>query len=85
LSFNNANPVPTSPQNKIASRFQKVSIHFGLRTDEDLKNSLDNIVEGIESYLNNFIQLRKNPSRQYRFETTTMSKLEGEDIFEKPS
>ena len=51
--------------------------------DKDLKNALDNIVEGIESDLNNFIHLGKAPSRQYRLEETTMSKLEGKNISEK--
>ena len=51
--------------------------------DEDLKIALVNIVEGIESYLNNFIRLRENPSRPYWLEETTMSKLEGKKIFEK--
>jgi hypothetical protein len=75
--------VPTNPQDKKAPRFQEVSIHFRVRADEDLKISLDNIVEGIESYLNNFIQLEKAPSRQYRLEATTVSKLVGKGIFEK--
>ena len=44
--------------------------------DEDLKIAPDNIVEGIELGLNNFIQLGKAPPRQYRVEETSVSKLE---------
>jgi len=54
-----------------------------VRADEDLRTSFDKIVEDIRSYLNNFIELRKKPSRQYRLETTTVSKLEGERNFKK--
>jgi len=36
---------------------------------------LDKIVEAIDPYLNNFIRLRKNHFRRYRFEETNMSKL----------
>jgi len=56
---------------KISSGF----IRSGFMADEYLKNALDNIVEGLESYLNNFIQLRKEPLRQYRIEETSSSKL----------
>jgi len=48
--------------------------------DVNLRIVLDNIVEDIHPYLNNFIQLRKNPSRQYRSEETNLSKLEGKKV-----
>jgi hypothetical protein len=51
-------------------------MHFGTRPGEDMKIASDNIVEGMEIDLNNFIRLRKNPSRQYHREETNSSKPE---------
>ena len=51
--------------------------------DVDFKIYLDTIVERIESDLNNFIQLEKAPSRQYRIGESNLSKFEAAKIFEK--
>ncbi len=75
LSWMTATPMPTSPYAKNVSKFQRVWSNFGEMADDDLKNAFDNIVEGIELDLNNFIHLGRAPSRQYGVEETTLSKL----------
>ena len=78
-----ATPVPANLQAINVSKFQGVLTQSGKKADVDFKIFLDTIVERIELDFNNFIQLGEAPSRQYRIEETSLSKLEGKRIFEK--
>jgi len=80
-----ATPVPENPQAINVSKFQGVLTQSRKMADVDFKIYLDTIVERIESDLNNFIQLEKAPSRQYRIGESNLSKFERQRFLKNPS
>jgi hypothetical protein len=75
LSWIIATPMPTSPYAKNVLIFQPVWLDLRERAYGNHKFAFDNIVEGIESPLNNLLKLEKSPSRRCASEETPLSKL----------